>query len=65
MSLLRVPEGSAEYPTLGDLLSMADNDGNGNSKKFRGRGGVEEDEAVAEASAGPYRPSLEPARSWI
>ena len=52
------------YLTLGALLSLADDDGGGDGKNGRGRGG-EEDEAAEAELAGTYHPSSEPAGSWI
>ena len=37
--LLSIPEGSAESLILGDILSMVDDNGNGNIVRGRGEGG--------------------------
>ena len=62
-----VPEVRASYLTMGVLLSLVDDDSDGevDGENVRRRGGVDEDESAAAALSDPYRPSSEPARSWI
>ena len=63
-SLLHVLEERVTYLTLGDLLSLADDDGEDDGDNGHEKGGVDEDEAAVAVSAGLYRPSLSPACSW-
>ena len=64
---MRVPEVRASYLTMGVLLSLVDDDSDGevDGENVRRRGGVDEDESAAAVLEGLYRTSSEPARSWI